>query len=424
MLLRRFVHDRRAGVAPFFAASLIPMVGLIGAAVDYSRANAAVASLRSAADSTALAMSKLAPTLSPAQLQSNANAYFNALIEKPSLKNVSVDVKYSNVNGSKIDVMATATVSTWFMNVWPFNFGDVPVSVSATSTWGTKRLRVALVLDNTGSMADNNKMPALKTASHNLLSQLKTAAQNDGDVYVSIIPFSKDVNLGSDKHEEPWIDWTYWDAKNGVCSKSWLTSKQTCMTGGGTWTPNPHNTWNGCVMDRDQNYDTLNTPPASGANFPAEEYGSCPVPMMALSYDWTALNAKIDQMSPVGYTNQTIGLAWGWQSLSQGAPLNAPALDPNYQYQQVIILLTDGLNTQNRWSNNQSSVDARTEKVCANAKAAGITIYTVLVMAGNSSLLQNCATDSKKYFKLTSADQIITTFETIGTNLSQLRLAK
>jgi len=41
-----------------------------------------------------------------------------------------------------------------------------------------------------------------------------------------------------------------------------------------------------------------------------------------------------------------------------------------------------------------------------------------------STLLQNCATDSTKFFLLTSASQIITTFNTIGTNLTKLRIAQ
>ena len=65
-----------------------------------------------------------------------------------------------------------------------------------TTKWGSSRLRVALVLDVTGSMASDGKMTALKTATKNLLTQLKSAATQNGDVYVSIIPFNKDVNVG------------------------------------------------------------------------------------------------------------------------------------------------------------------------------------------------------------------------------------
>jgi hypothetical protein len=41
-----------------------------------------------------------------------------------------------------------------------------------------------------------------------------------------------------------------------------------------------------------------------------------------------------------------------------------------------------------------------------------------------SALLQNCATTSATSYLLTSASQIITAFTAIGTNLTQLRLAK
>ena len=153
---------------------------------------------------------------------------------------------------------------------------------------------------------------------------------------------------------------------------------------------------------------------------------------MGLTYDWTALNSKIDAMSPNGNTNQAIGLVWGWQSLTN-APFTVPAKDPNYQYQDIIILLTDGLNTQDRWYTTQSSIDARQQIACNNINAAGITLYTVQVNTGGdptSTLLQNCAgspgkyPDPSKFFLLTSSNEIITTFNTIGTSLQKLYLAK
>src|SRR5262249_2594641 len=105
----------------------------------------------------------------------------------------------------------------------------------------------------------------------------------------------------------------------------------------------------------------------------------------------------------------------------------APPMDQNYQYQQVIILLTDGLNTQDRWYSNASQINTRQQMTCTNIKAAGITLYTVQVDTGNdptSTLLQNCATDSTKFFLLTPASQIITTFNTIGRNISKLHIAR
>ncbi|HEY0223647.1 MAG TPA: pilus assembly protein TadG, partial [Pseudolabrys sp.] len=144
----------------------------------------------------------------------------------------------------------------------------------------------------------------------------------------------------------------------------------------------------------------------------------------------------VNSMQPGGSTNQPIGLVWGWQTLVGGGPFTSPAMDPNYTYSQVIILLSDGLNTQDRWYGNGSDTSTQVDSrmynssglgTCANIKAAGITIYTIQVNTGGdptSTLLQNCASDSSKFFLLTSASQIVTTFNAIGTNLSNLYVSK
>src|SRR5262249_41126038 len=150
-------------------------------------------------------------------------------------------------------------IPTKFMGA--LGFPVINISSTAAVNWSNSRLRVALVLDNTGSMASSGKMTALKTAAHNLLTQLQSAAQVSGDVYVSIIPFGKDVNVGASNYSASWIDWTDWEKVNGTCSKSSYTSKSSCQNHSGVWTPKSHDTWNGCVTDRDQNFDTLNTAP-------------------------------------------------------------------------------------------------------------------------------------------------------------------
>src|SRR5436853_6105057 len=129
---------------------------------------------------------------------------------------------------------------------------------------------------------------------------------------------------------------------------------------------------------------------------------------MALNYTWASMTTLINTMSPGGNTNQAIGLALGWLSHVGGGPIPAPpAMDPNYPYQKVIILLSDGLNTQDRWYSSESSIDARMYNpadgagTCKNIKDAGITIYTVHVNTDGdptSILLKNCASDASKFF--------------------------
>jgi Flp pilus assembly protein TadG len=460
--LTRFLRDRRGGVAPMFALAIIPLIGFVGAAIDYSRANSIKASMQAALDATALAMAKLAPTLTQSQLQTQTTAYFQAMFSHTDAKNLVITPTYTTSGGTQLTVTASSSMDTSFMRV--MGYSSLNIGSTSTIKWGNSRLRVALVLDNTGSMASAGKMDALKTASKNLLTQLRNAATSNGDVYVSIIPFSKDVNVGKSNVNQSYIRWDLWDAANSAGGNTfsgsicyygtlWVVNGNNFTNGGsctGTstgicyqgalWNWNGsafvnsgsctnHSSWNGCVTDRDQDNDTTNTAPSAGVQatlFPAEQYSQCPEELMALSYDWTALNSKIDAMTPDGNTNQTIGLQWGFQSLT-AAPFTIPAKDPNYTYNQVIILLTDGLNTQNRFSTMQSAIDDRTKKACDSIKAAGITLYALQVNTDadpTSTMLQQCASDAAKFFLVTSATQIGTIFNQIGTNLSKLRISK
>jgi hypothetical protein len=110
----------------------------------------------------------------------------------------------------------------------------------------------------------HRKMSAMQTAAKNLVDQLSTLAKTNGDVYISIVPFAKDVNVGASNCSQYWGDFTDWDAANGNNTCTARDSNNHCTSS--TWTPANHNTWTGCVVDRDQDYDTKNTAPTS-ANF-------------------------------------------------------------------------------------------------------------------------------------------------------------
>lgn len=432
---RAFARSKRGNVAITFALAAIPLLGFIGAAIDYSAASAAKVDLQSALDSTALMLAREAASDSSSQLQTHASQYFTAVFQKPQASNVAITATYTSSGGSQVTVAGSASIATAFMSI--LGFPSLNISGSSTTKWGMSRLRVALVLDNTGSMAQYGKLSALKTATQNLLSQLQAAVTTNGDVYVSIIPFVKDVDLGAGNYAASWIDWTDWNSNNGTCSSGWGWGGATKSTCSGTWTPANHNTWNGCVTDRGTssapssgNYDTNVVAPSTAivaTLYAAEQYSSCPQAAMGLSYNWSAMNTLVNNMAANGNTNQAIGLQLGWMSLVGGGPFTAPAQDPNYTYSQIIILLTDGLNTQDRWYSDQGSIDARQQMTCNNIKAAGITLYTIQVNTDGdptSTLLQNCASSTSDFFLLTSANQIVTTFNTIGTNLSKLYVAK
>jgi Mg-chelatase subunit ChlD len=565
--------------------------------------------MQAALDSTALMLSKdlSSGVITAAQINTQAQAYFNALYTNKDAQSVLVSATYAAATstGSNIVVSGAGSITTDFMKV--VGFPTMSFSTSSTTAWGNVKMRVALALDNTGSMADNGKIAALRTAvagSGGLIDQLSGLAQNPGDVYISVIPFAKVVNAGAANYSATWIDWTDWlnppttQPNNGsteatlpmnwhaigpgsVCPFTNNSGGFVCTTGpangsststvsgknvipssgtyngyicpsvdsnshtlyngcwdsvatspasgvfcsgnnncvcptnssghtisgcsctgsgsntsctgltythhwtqpsvtapvgftGNEWTPtnstptvanawtkastNPISTWTGCITDRTQSFDETGDAPNESniaTLFPANQYyennkaycSSSSSPdleqVMPMTYNWSTLKTAVNAMQPTGGTDQSVGLAWAWQSLLQTGPIPAPAEDPNTTYNRVIIILSDGLNTEDRWpdygngnTENGTDIDNRQAQQCANIKAATdsngrpmYTIYTIQVDTSSppdpvSTVLQNCASDTTKFFKLTNSDQIATTFTTIGTALSQLRVAR
>jgi Flp pilus assembly protein TadG len=604
-LISRFRRDQRGNIAVIFTIAILPIMAAVGCAIDYSRVSRAFSVMQAALDSTALMVSKdlSQGVITTSNVNTAAQAYFSALYTDSEVQSVTISATYTATNGSlgsTIQVKGSGSVKTDFLQV--VGFPNMNFSASSTSAWGNARMRVALALDNTGSMADNGKIGALRTAASNLIDQLSALAKNPGDVYISIVPFAKVVNVGTSNSGAAWIDqtdWLYppttqpnngtyqatlpmnWHAvgpgascpftnssggftctggpANGSSSVSnvppigtykgyicpsvdynshtlyngcWdseptgqtntvfcsASSSCNCPTGAsgcgctgfgssksctGTiyvhkwtqpgvtapvgylnnqwtatnstptvannWTQastNPFSaSWTGCVTDRTQNYDTTSdaaTPNVIATLFPANQYlenvstsycnpsSSTPLEqIMPMSYSWSALKSAINTMQPTGGTDQAIGLAWAWQTLLTTSPMPAPIEDPNYTYNRVIILLSDGLNTEDRWpvngngstqnlnSQNNGLIDLRQAALCQNIKNAVdpktnqpmYTIYTIQVDTSSppdptSTVLQNCASTPNKFFMLTSSSQIVTTFNSIGTALSKLRVAR
>lgn len=540
--IARLAGDDQGNIAVIFAIALVPVLGFIGAAIDYSRAVQARTSLQVALDSAALMVSKdlTNGTIKETDIETKTKSYFSGLYtgRNGTVSTADIHVTYTakNANGiSNIVVTGSGTMPTDFMRI--AGYPTIDFNASSTSAWGNTRMRVAMILDNTGSMAQNNKMSAMQAAAKDMIDTLSNYNKQNGDVYISIVPFAKDVNVGTSNVNASWINWTEWEAEPPIlvnnkssafnsaiggsdCPFSSTTHGFTCMdrpatlpgakaatnnkipstgtyagyicpsidsgrklpgktsiyyngcyttatgasancgsstactcTGSGSgkichlWrgdgTPStaaaapPRSTWTGCVTDRDQDYDTKNSAPGSGSGSPssqfyAEQWSGClPATVFSMSNQWQTLKDQITAMSPSGNTNQSIGLAWGWQSLStSNPPIAAPAKDSNYLYKDYIVILSDGLNTQNRWSTSQSSIDARQAILCRNIKGDSsnpVTVFAIQVNINNadpkSQVLQDCAS-SGNFQMITSSSQTSDAFKNILTQISKLRVAK
>lgn len=446
-IYNRFVADDRGSVMILFAVSLVVMLYAVGGAIDFTRAFRARTQMQAALDAAALILAKDASSgvITSSQISSKATPYFNANFRNTEVQAISIGVEYSTQKGTSVTLTGSGSIQTYFLGI--AGFATLPVNASSTATLGAGLLRIALVLDVTASMNDNNKIGALRTAALNLVTKLAGLATNNGDLYISVIPFAEDVNVGISNVNAPWLRWDLWDPSNYPDSSNvkktwcrahnWMTMAF-CLGHDSTWNhaADTSNTaqWNGCVTDRDQNYDTTSTPPTSySTQFIADQDESCPQPIVPLSYNWSLIQSTISSMTATsnGSTNQPIGLLWGWLSLLQQSPLNAPPERPGSTYQHIIVLLTDGLNTWDRWygdgSNTSSQVDARQKLLCDSIKATAITIYTIQVDTsgdGVSPVLPYCASDARKFYMLTNPNQMSPVFDAIGTSISQLRIAK
>lgn len=442
---RALLSSAGGNVALTFGLLLIPIVVLMGGGVDVAHGISVKSEMQKAADATALEVCKTAATVTPGQLEQSATSFFDGDFNRPEVKNVAVTaISSGQSSGCKVTVTASANMQTAFLSL--IGMSNFAISVDSTATVDSPKLQIALVLDNTGSMNEYGKIAALQTAANQLLNQLESAAQNPGDIQVAIIPFTTDVNIGTSFAGQSWIDWSLFSNSNNegsYCTSYGSWNGWPCSSTGQGWggwgmggsTSQYQSSWGGCVTDRAQDYDTQNAAPTTAQTyFPADPnppLNGCPAQIMPMGYNWSAMHGLINSMVANGETNLTIGLAWGWQALTGGAPLNDPAPPPGTT--QAIIFMTDGLNTADRWYNTflgtgtQAEIDARTQLVCSNLHATGITVYTIQVDTGNespaSALLQSCASDIGKWFLLTDPSQLVTVFSQIGTDLVQLHLS-
>jgi len=144
MLLSRFLRDRKGGVAPLLALSVLPIMGAVAASVDYSRAATTRSAMQSALDATGLMLSKSAQELNDTALNQKANEYFKAVFNQPQANNVSVTAQLAQpTQGSyKLTLNGTASVDTMFTQI----IGQSTLDFSANSevVWGIKKLEIAL----------------------------------------------------------------------------------------------------------------------------------------------------------------------------------------------------------------------------------------------------------------------------------------
>ena len=139
--LRKFRPAREGNIAVIFSIALIPVVGAIGIAVDWSMANKVRASMQKALDAAVL-VGVSQPSTS--QL-STATAFFNGDFTGPPGTTATASF-IQNSNGS-LSGTANSSVEATFLGV--FGISSIPVQATSTAIAKTSGTNVCILLVDT-----------------------------------------------------------------------------------------------------------------------------------------------------------------------------------------------------------------------------------------------------------------------------------
>ena len=208
----RFGLDQRGHVAILFAFSAIPLIGLLGGAIDVTRHHRYKTEILNAMDAAAIALARANPKNDAA-----ADKFVNARI-LAMLPNGGEDpmLHLGRFNATKIAkgyrVAATAAyMDTALLQIVGIRTMPFDLSMEVATTSG--KYEIALALDNTGSMAEHNKIGALRQASDHLIDKLYSADGAEDRVKMALIPFTTTVNIRGEAFKPEWS--AFMSAKGG-----------------------------------------------------------------------------------------------------------------------------------------------------------------------------------------------------------------
>ena len=396
--LRQFLKAEGGNAAMIVALALTPISLAALGAVDLSRATSAKVQMQDALDAAALAAGRT-NTTDPAVLQAVGQHVLEQNLALDSDFHLSGSSFTFGDNGI-VRASASATVHPFIAGL--VTGGDLTVGASTEVQRANTTLEIALVLDNTGSMA-GTKLTNLKTAATNFVDTLSAAAAHNTDpnaVRIALVPFSQTVRVGSTYRNAAWIDQA---GASPINDEIFTTATGTQHANRFTLLSNLGTSWGGCVESRQAPYDIQDTAPSSGATlftpyFAPDEPDSggfdnnylndksnstnwkvlqgnltkyvaksglstskgpnkgCGLQTLRrLTTDWSALKSDINAMAATGDTNIPIGLVWGWHTLSPNAPFADAKAYGTAKHKKIVILMTDGENTITNSGDSNSS---------------------------------------------------------------------
>jgi Flp pilus assembly protein TadG len=383
----RFYKSDKGSIGIMAGLSCPAILFIAGMAIELSRQSYVDAQLAFAVDAAAIAGAKFDSTL----ITQNAIQAFNANFP-PGTAGLSPvpTVAYDSVNQ-----IVTVSVNDKLPTILGGLMGITTIHVNASSQVQKQYggLELAMVLDITGSMAQNNKIGGLITAATSLVNQIYNGANTRTNTSIGIVPFVTTVNVGA--NNTAWLSDPL-TVTNGSfpASQPWAGCVKSNSTlefadeafdtiPGGTNPDGTKSLWptyfsqstmpavDDCVS-RDNDWHMVSNTGVSrkcptkykvGTKFEAVTSGagpnrSCSIPIMPLHNNAADLVSYISKLKPIngGGTMGNLGMIWGARLLSpswsgkwsvmqeNGTTITGEATNPytNTTVQKALIIMTDG----------------------------------------------------------------------------------
>lgn len=224
--MRALLQDKSANTLAMTAAAIVPLLAMIGGAVDLSRIFLVQARLQSACDAGALASRRAMNGLTwNSASEQVAENYFNVNFPQGSYATEELSVDYS-ANGSGV-VTGSAIVQVPMTLMRFFDFERRDVSVTCSADLNLPNTDVMMVLDTTLSMNDPNpgdsirRIDALTNAVTSFYNTLEAAKPEGARIRYGFVPYSQTVNVGMLLHRD-WIqDFGTYDSRRPDGVHTW-----------------------------------------------------------------------------------------------------------------------------------------------------------------------------------------------------------
>lgn len=482
----RFCQDENGNITYLALAGTVVMMVFGGIGIDMMYAELKRTTMQNTLDRAVLAATDLDNPLAP---QATVTSYFDAMGIDGSLVNVQHE---TDLQGRVVSASGAHTMPAKFLElaVVAANAGAVmqdneelqtqaglnqavkvpqklsgnttmTITADATAAERRNKVEVSLILDISGSMADNGKMQDLQVAANQFVD---TVLANDDDlVSVSLVPYSEHVNPGPDIAPHFDVDW-----RHGYSHCLEFPDNEfgnVTLNTNITYEQMQHYQWN--YSGQNDLTDTL---------CPQYSYER----IRPFSQDANALKSQINQLQPRAGTSIFLGMKWGAGLLDPSSQWlvneladdgivdetvrGRPSPYSDTETVKTIVLMTDGQHDRSMriqdWAYDSDSEvqlwanynfwyyiinwgyysyrnyfytqkyhaelgDSLLDDICDAAKDQNIVVWTIGfdVQDHGANVMQQCATSPAHFFRVNS-ETIDDAFSSIARTITQLRLTQ